>query len=35
MGSSPILSVIHTVTIGIMLNNVVGSNGHGFKKSHV
>ena len=29
MGSSTILSVIHTVTIGIMLNNMVGGNdGH-------
>ena len=31
MGSSPILSVIHNVTIGTMLNNNGGKSGHGLK----
>ena len=33
MDPSPILSVIHTVTIGTMLNNNGGNNGYGLKKS--
>ena len=33
MGPSPILSIIHTVTIGTMLNN--SSNVHGLKTLHV
>ena len=28
---SPILSIIHTVTIGIMFNNNVDNNRHGLK----
>ena len=28
LGASPILSIIHTVTIGTMLNNDGGNNGH-------
>ena len=31
MGLSPILFVIHTVTIGIMVNFNGGNNGHGLK----
>ena len=31
MGPSPILSVIHTVTIGTMLNFKGTNNGHGLK----
>ena len=31
MGPSPILSIIHTVTIGTMLNFTGGNNGHGLK----
>ena len=32
MGLSPILSVIHTVTIETMLNVNSGNNGHGLKR---
>ena len=32
---SPILSIIHTATIGIMLNNNVDNNRHGLKTLHV
>ena len=35
MGPSPILSVIHTVTIVTMLNNNGGNNGPGLKMLHV
>ena len=31
MSPSPILSIIHTVTIGTMLNYNGGNNGHGLK----
>ena len=31
MGPSPILSIIHTFTIGTMLNFNGGNNGHGLK----
>ena len=31
MGQSPILSIIHTVPIGLMLNFNGGNNGHGLK----
>ena len=33
MGPSPILPIIHTVTISTMLNNKGGNNGHGLKNS--
>ena len=33
MGLLPILSVIHTTTIGTMLNFNGGYNGHGIKKT--
>ena len=35
MGLSPILSVIHTVTVGTMLNFKSGNNRHGLKKRYV
>ena len=35
MDPSPILSIIHTVTIGTNLNFNGGNNGHGLKKLHV
>ena len=35
MGLLPILSVIHTTTIGTMLNFNGGYNGHGIKKRYV
>ena len=35
MGPSPILSVIHAVTIGTMLNLNSGKNGHGLKMLRV
>ena len=35
MGLSLILFVIHTVTIGIMLNFKSGNNGHGLKKRYM
>ena len=31
MGLSPILSIIHTITIGMMLSFKNGNNGHGLK----
>ena len=31
MDPPPILSIIHTITIGTILNFNVGSNGHGLK----
>ena len=31
MSLLPILSIIHTVTVGTMLNSNGGNNGHGFK----
>ena len=31
MGSLPIMSIIHTVTIGIILNFIGGNNRHGLK----
>ena len=34
MGPSPNLSIIHTVTIGTMLNNNGGNTGHGLKTLH-
>ena len=35
MGPSPILSVIHTIPIGTVLNCNGGSNGHRLKNLHV
>ena len=35
MGLSPILSIIHTITIGMKLNFNIGNNGHGLKNEYV
>ena len=35
MGPSPVLSIIHIITIGTMLNFNGGNNGHGLKKHYV
>ena len=35
MGPLPILSIIHTVSIGTMLNFNGGNKGHGLKKRYM